>query len=492
MKAKIAVIGMGQGGMVAAVKLARYGAEVTVYERNAQGQVSYDWKDDITANVFDECGIERPDRDVYCQKANWMFLCPSEKGSIKVPQLKPFVEISVDRRKLSAYFADLFVEAGGKIYYETPITRLVVEDERVVGVQTPTGFARYDLVIDATGMNSILRGQVPAKFCVQSKAAATDMMFGYRAFFKVNEGAETVDPSVRCTGTFKHLDMEGLAWCNRNENNQCDVLICRVGKPLSQQEIDEHLAALRATHAILSQDKISELQVPLSVRAGIATPVADGYCAIGDSAFMTIPVMGSGIETGMKGGAMLADWCYYRDVRDFSAANLWGFYYKYMHKFGGVFSAMDAVRRYALRLPSQDIDWMLCKPFITYEQLTNVMYDKEDYRRCKVKAGVWLRMPWLLWSRPGINHRVMKMVRRAIGAMRVTAKIPEKYSQKAIEKWCRRYNGIIERIEKEHGKEEIRRLTALVKQARRTDPDSEETKALCLALQRLQDDDRQE
>ena len=47
MNAKIAVIGMGQGGMVAAIKLAEAGCDVTVYERKARGEVSYPWRDDI-------------------------------------------------------------------------------------------------------------------------------------------------------------------------------------------------------------------------------------------------------------------------------------------------------------------------------------------------------------------------------------------------------------------------------------------------------------
>ncbi|MBQ9276375.1 MAG: FAD-binding protein, partial [Clostridia bacterium] len=61
---KIAVIGMGQGGMVAAIKLAGAGAKVTVFERNLEGQVGYTWRDDITASVFDDCGLPRPNMDV--------------------------------------------------------------------------------------------------------------------------------------------------------------------------------------------------------------------------------------------------------------------------------------------------------------------------------------------------------------------------------------------------------------------------------------------
>ena len=450
MNAKIAVVGMGQGGMVAAIKLARYGASVTVFEKNNREQVGYDWKDDITANVFDICGIERPSREVYCQKPNWLFLSPDQKNSIWIPQLAPLTEISIDRRGLCRHFADLLTEAGGEIKYGVCISRLVVRDERVVGVQTPDGEQLFDLVIDASGLNSVLRGQLPARYGVQAKVDESDMMYGYRAFFDIPEGAQTYNPAIACTATLRHLGIEGLAWCNRNEQNRADVLVCRVGKPLSQEEIDRHLAALRATHAILGERVVSQRQVPLGVRMGLAVTVADGYVALGDSACMTIPVMGSGIETGMKGGAMFADWCHYQNIRDFTAANMWGYYYRYFKKFGVMFAAMDVVRRYALRLPCKDLDWILAKPLATGEMLAAVMYDDEDYRRPPLHVGQWLRIPFVLWAKPALHHRVCHMVRRALWAMRVAAKIPKQYSQRAIRHWVARYDGIIAKAEADH------------------------------------------
>ena len=55
--AKIAVVGMGQGGMVAAIRLAKQGHDVTVFEKSKRGEVSYDWRDDIRADVFEAVGI---------------------------------------------------------------------------------------------------------------------------------------------------------------------------------------------------------------------------------------------------------------------------------------------------------------------------------------------------------------------------------------------------------------------------------------------------
>lgn len=76
--AKIAVVGMGQGGMVAAVKLAEAGYDVSIFEKEAMGHVGYDWRDDIRADVFRAVEMPMPDRNVYCQKANGSSSLPTK------------------------------------------------------------------------------------------------------------------------------------------------------------------------------------------------------------------------------------------------------------------------------------------------------------------------------------------------------------------------------------------------------------------------------
>ena len=445
---KIAVIGMGQGGMVAAIKLAKAGAKVTVFERNLEGKVGYDWRDDITASVFDDCGLPRPNQDVYIQKAKWLFVSPDEKGALRVPQFKPFVEISPHRRKLTEYFVDLAVKAGATINYGVNVEKLVVVDDRVVGIEINGELERFDLVIDATGMYSKLRGQLPAKFCVQADPSNQDTMYAYRAFFKKNEGAETFFPDVDNTMVLRHMDSDGIGWCNLNEEGEVDVLLCNIAAPLSDEEIEERLADLRAMNPILSKNKIRDRKVPLSVRAGIATPVADGYVALGDSAFMTIPIMGSGIEAGMHGAAIFADYVIANDIQNFTAFNMWPFYVKYFEKFGKGFALLDIVRRHALRFKSKYINWALSGKFVTDDTLRYIMLDEEDYRRPKYKFGMFSAILWKLIFNPSFFNAILKMAFEGIHALNVAGRIPKKYSLEGIAKWSKKYNKLIENCER--------------------------------------------
>ncbi len=453
---KIAVIGMGQGGMVAAIKLAQAGAKVTVFERGLEGKVGYDWRDDITASVFDDCGLPRPNQDVYIQKAKWLFVSPDEKGALRVPQFKPFVEISPHRRRLTAYFADLAVRAGATINYGVNVEKLVVEDDRVIGIELDGKLEHFDLVIDATGMYSKLREQLPEKFCVQKQPTEQDTMYAYRAFFEKNEGAETFFSDVDNTMVLRHMDSDGIGWCNLNDEGNVDVLLCNIARPLTDDEIAERLADLRAMNPILSEKKLSDRKVPLSVRAGIATPVADGYVALGDSAFMTIPIMGSGIEAGMHGAAIFADYVIAMDIQNFTAANMWPFYVKYFAKFGKGFALLDIVRRHALRFKSKYINWALSGKFVNDDTLRYLMLQPDDYRRPKYKFGMFSAILWKLIFNPSFNCAVLSMAFEGLHALNVAGRIPKKYSLDGIAKWAKKYNKLIDNCEKKAAKRQAR------------------------------------
>ena len=449
---KIAVIGMGQGGMVAAIKLATAGAKVTIFERNAEGKVGYPWRDDITASVFDDCGLPRPNQDVYIQKTKWLFVSPDEKGALRVPQFRPFVEISPNRRKLTEYFADLAVKAGATINYGVNVEKLVIEDDRVIGIELDGKLERFDLVIDATGMYSKLRGQLPAKFCVQAEPSNQDTMYAYRAFFEKNPNTKTFFEDVDNTMVLRHMDSDGIGWCNLNDEGNVDVLLCNIARPLTDDEIQERLADLRAMNPILSDKKLHDRKVPLSVRAGIATPVADGYVALGDSAFMTIPVMGSGIEAGMHGAAIFADYVIANDVQNFTAYNMWPFYVKYFKKFGKGFAMLDIVRRHALRFKSKYINWALSGKFVTDDTLKFIMLDDEDYRRPKYKFGMFSAILWKLIFHPSFNCAVLNMAFEGLHAMSVAGRIPKTYSLEKMAKWSKKYNKLIENCERKAAK----------------------------------------
>ncbi len=291
---KVAVVGMGQGGMVAAIYLQRAGFSVTVFEKAKRGEVSYRWHDDIRSDIFSLTGLDMPSEGIYRQKSKWLFVSPNEKFTLPVPPAKPMEEISISRRGLSDYFANAFESAGGKIEFETQIDDLYLKNERVAGVISNGKAFEADLVIDASGLGSTLRGKLPKRFNVQSEPPKSGVLCGYRAFFRPVEGAKTVEEGIDSTLILKHLGEEGISWCNLT-NEGVDVLVGRIGE-LTDENVKTTLEDLRKFNPILSEELIYEERVNICLRATISNIVADGYILLGDSAYMTMPLMGSGIE----------------------------------------------------------------------------------------------------------------------------------------------------------------------------------------------------
>ena len=431
--AKIAVVGMGQGGMVAAIKLAQLGNDVTVYEQAERGAVSYDWTDDIRSDVFGICELPMPNEDVYFQRCKWVFVSPNEKHRLPVPPCPPMDEISVYRRKFSEYFAKQAEEAGCNLIFSKRIERLVVDNEVVVGIEVDGEKRLYDLVIDASGMCSVLRAQLPKKFGVQAQPKDDGIMFGYRAFFKKVVGAETVEKGIDSTVILKQLGGEGIGWCNLLNDDTVDVLIGRVGK-LDEDEKNRALADLKNYNPILSDELISEHRVKICVRASIARAVADGYVAIGDSAFMTMPIMGSGIEAAMKAGKMFADFVKEENPSEFTAVAMWKYYIRYMRELGSSFAFIDTVKRWALSLDAKRIDWAFGSGVVTKDDLSLVSTAGGGKLKIRAKAV------FLVLAHPIFLCAAIKQVLRALRASKCAKKIPREYDFKKVAKWQKKYD----------------------------------------------------
>ena len=157
---KIVVAGAGHGGLVAGMKLAAAGYEVTVYERKIRADLGYDWEDAIDFRIFADCGLEPPEKEEIEFNGDMKFYNPNLKAPIVVPANGKGSAV-FERSEIYDVLISAAEQNGVKIIYNTEIIAPVMNGLRVTGIRTSDGVVDADLVIDAAGINSPIRRNLP-------------------------------------------------------------------------------------------------------------------------------------------------------------------------------------------------------------------------------------------------------------------------------------------------------------------------------------------
>ena len=80
---KIIVAGLGHGGIAAAALISKAGFDVTVYEKEQEGHLGYDWTDIFAPEALEVAGVGMPPEDKYEYKEDMTFFNPSLNVSLQ-------------------------------------------------------------------------------------------------------------------------------------------------------------------------------------------------------------------------------------------------------------------------------------------------------------------------------------------------------------------------------------------------------------------------
>ncbi|MBO7178274.1 MAG: NAD(P)/FAD-dependent oxidoreductase [Clostridia bacterium] len=423
---KIVIIGAGIGGLQSARVLAEGGHDVTVYERSTKGKISYDWRDDVEYNVFDELGVPIPSDSHRVQ--NVSFLAPFSDKPLFVYQDEDKMEWGVYRHTFGDMLASRAEEKGAKILYETSVESLITEDEKVKGIVVDGEPVYADLVIDCSGMDSKFRASLPESMGITKTANPDEAFNVYRAHFNKREGVAEPQKHRRLV-YLKPEGALGISWVVCEPDGTENVLIGRIGS-LSQEEIDSSIAKLKELHPIIGDDIVyGGRRARIPIRYPLLKMVGEGYVAIGDSAFMTIPLIGSGIACSLRAGQMLGETI--NEANSVDVKTLWKYQVKYYQKVASEHFLVDCMKRKVLVADNDDIKYVIESGFITEDDIKMLtggeggkMKAKDIFKKLRLAMK---KLPFVL--------SVAGALLKGIGAMNTAKKIPTEYDEKKIAKW---------------------------------------------------------
>src|SRR6266568_1439964 len=147
------VVGAGPAGTAAAITMAKAGLQVALLERgqkpgskNVMGGILYNhYLEEIVGDVWKEAPLERP----IIEERGWMMM-PEAYIGLDYKNLRNREHphsFSVLRAKFDAWFGEQAEKAGAMVVPETVVERLIVKNNRVVGVATGRGDDLYCEVV---------------------------------------------------------------------------------------------------------------------------------------------------------------------------------------------------------------------------------------------------------------------------------------------------------------------------------------------------------
>ena len=434
----IVVAGLGHGGIVAAALLSEKGYDVTVYEKGSEGTLGHDWTDMFEPEALEFAGLPMPKEDIFKYKEDMTFSGPSSQKVLTQYITESNMQIVMERKDLYTYLIDFALERGVKIVYDCEVTAPIIDGERVVGIKTAKGDVFGDLIIDSCGMNSPVRRNLPKSLNIQNEIEDDGKIRIYRAFYNKCSDDEIL-------GKFKIIlyagGHPGISWVSCHDE-YTDVLIGRF-KPYDEKEALEFTDFLRRTNPRLGKERLRGGQfAEIPVRHSLSVMVADGYAAIGDCAFMPMPLIGNGIANAIMAGKILADTVSEDEKELYTADTLWGYQVGYYKKIGALLAPVECVKGALLKLDVKDVDYLFATEIASDDDMKIISGLTTPEEAIKVIKS---EIPKKIKSLNNNKHLVAVVM--GIGAkmckvLAVTLRMPNKWDKEKVVKWAKSYDKV--------------------------------------------------
>ena len=437
---KIIVAGGGHGGIALASMLASRGYDVTVYERHAETAMGYDWTDIFAPAAFEAVEMPLPDRSTYEYKENMTFFSPSMATPLRQDIPPEKLEIKMERAEIYRYIIGQAKKNGAKFVFECDVFGPIVTGNRVVGIRTSGGDVYGDLIVDACGLDSPVKKGLPAVCGVNAEVGANNQFYVYRAFYDRAVPDEVEDKYKVYLFSEGKL---GIGWV-ATESEHTDLLVGRFA-PFDLEEAERTADYYRQTNPALGRTLLRGGQfVKIPVRQPLSRMVCHGYAAIGDAAYMTVPIIGSGIANSFKAAKMLCAAVTADVYGAYSAETLWPYQYQYYKNLGAGFAALACVKEALTVLTPGELDAMFDNRVINASDMS---IDADTTSLLQVFSGNkpadYLDKFKGMAGNPALIRKMLPVGRKIADVMRVTAAIPRNYTEASVNRWVDRYEKAI-------------------------------------------------
>jgi electron transfer flavoprotein-quinone oxidoreductase len=341
------VVGAGPAGTAAAITMAKKGLQVALLERglkpgskNVMGGILYNhYLEEIVGDAWKQAPLERP----IIEERRWL-MTPEAYIGLDYKNIRNREHphsYSVLRAKFDAWFADQAEKAGAMVVPETVVERLIVKNNRVVGVATGRGddlYAEVVVVCEGIGLGSgLLEKTVINGQPLRRKLRPNEVAMAAKEIMQLDphliEERFNCEPgegcTIECFGD-STMGMSGFMFIYTNKDTLSvggGALLSEFNQTLrSPNQLLEHFKNHPAVKPLLQGAETVEFLghlIPEGGYRGIPKVYGPGYLVCGDAAMLSNPVHREGSNLAMESGRLAGETIVHaKEVDDFSERRL--------------------------------------------------------------------------------------------------------------------------------------------------------------------------
>ena len=403
----IIVAGGGLAGMIVASSAAYYSKQslkILVVDRNASPQLG---KKTILGWV---CGdaVGKNSVDYMTSRIGIKWQNPEIEHPVKgVIAFSPDHETSIsfdgegyilNRKVLPQKQLNDALNAGIEIKYNLALRNLLTENGNVIGVEgedleTKSPFKKTSkIVVDCTGVTSVLRTNLPINSHIQKKINRDDLEATGRYIYNFQNEVEDntfFDPDYCLIHLDQNIAPGGYAWVFPKGKSKVNV-----GLGVQQKAMEEHnrkqgqrkdlktkIDDYVRLNPVIKNPQIADGESDdgnswgtwqVSVRRQNDCLVANGYMLVGDSAWMPKPLDAGGIGPAIIAATIAGkDAVQSIQANDYSEESLWQYNLDFVDAYGYKTAGLEVFRRLLQKLSNDQINFGM-KHFLSKLDIENI------------------------------------------------------------------------------------------------------------------------
>src|SRR6187431_1854645 len=422
----IIVAGGGLAGMIVASSAAYYSKQslkILVVDRNASPQLG---KKTISGWV---CGdaVGKNSVDYMTSRIGIKWQNPEIEHPVKgVIAFSPDHETSIsfdgegyilNRKVLPQKQLNDALNAGIEIKYNLALRNVLTDNGNVIGVEgedleTKSLFKKTcKIVVDCTGVTSVLRTNLPINSHIQKKINRDDLEATGRYIYNFENQAEDntfFDPDYCLIHLDQNIAPGGYAWVFTKGKSKVNI-----GLGVQQKAMEEHnrkqgqrkdlktkIDDYVGMNPVIKNPQIADGEDDdgnswgtwqVSVRRQNDCMVANGYIMVGDSAWMPKPLDAGGI-----GPAIIAATIAGKDIveaiesGDVSENGLWKYNKNFINEYGYKTAGLEVFRRMLQQLTNEQINYGM-KHFLSKMDIDKITNGEHPEFSTVSKLGMMIR-----------------------------------------------------------------------------------------------------